>query len=394
MARNPTSLLRERTGGHARVGFVELFFDLVFVFAVTQLSHALIAHPTPLGAIEVLMLLLAVWWAWMYTTWATNFLDVDRRRVRLMLFAVMAAGVVMSSSVTNAFSQAGLAFAGAYVAVQVGRTAFLAWACRHQGALGRSFLRVLIWFSLSAVLWILGGLSEGHQRMALWACALALDYAGPFAGFWTPGLGRSITHDWTVEGGHLAERCGLFIIIALGESILVTGATFSTHAWTPGVISAFASAFTATIAMWWIYFSANADAASDAITRSEDPGRVARLSYTYIHIILVAGIIVTAVGDEWALAHPDGHTDLKTALVLLGGPGLFLLGSLLFKWSVFGALPTSRIVGLGLLGLLAIPALHVSPMILSWLATGVLLIVAVWETVIYGRLEQVEVEAH
>jgi len=385
-----SSLLRERTGGHARVGFVELFFDLVFVFAVTQLSHTLIEHPTPIGALQVLMLLLTVWWAWMYTTWATNFLDVDRRRVRLMLFAVMAAGVVMSSSVPHAFGKAGLVFAIAYVAIQFGRTLFVAWACRGDRTLWLNFVRIVIWFMVSGVAWMLGGLAEGEQRMMFWATALLMDYLGPVAAFWTPGLGYSSTHDWSVEGGHMAERCGLFIIIALGESILVTGATFATHDWTPGVIGAFASAFTATIAMWWIYFSANADAASEAIIKSEDPGRVARTSYTYMHIFIVAGIIVTAVGDEWALAHPDGHTDLKTALVLLGGPGLFLLGSLLFKASVFRIVPFSRIVGMGLLGLLSLVALRVSPMLLSWLATGALLVVAVWETVQYGRREAQE----
>jgi len=379
-------LLRTRTpGGHARVGFVELFFDLVFVFAVTQLSHALIAHPTPLGVAQAALLLMAVWWAWMYTTWATNWLEVEHRGVRAMLFVVMAAGVVMSSSIPHAFDRAGLVFAVAYVLIQTGRTAFLLYAVWGDAVLRNNFQRVLLWFAVSAVFWLLGGFAEGPVRLGWWALALGIDYLGPVTMFWAPALGRSSTRDWTVEGGHMAERCGLFIIIALGESILVTGATFAAHDWTPGVIAAFASAFLTTIAMWWIYFSANAEAASEAISASDDPGRVARAAYTYMHIFLVAGIIVTAVGDEWALAHPTGHTDVKTALVLLGGPGLFLLGSLLFKLSIFGHLTLSRIVGLAALALLAIPALSVSPVELSWLATGVLLTVAIWETVVYQQ---------
>lgn len=394
MAASVHGLLRRRDGGHARVGFVELFFDLVFVFAVTQLSHALIEHPTPLGLLQTAIMLMATWWAWIYTAWATNFLEVEHRGVRLMLFAVMGVGVVMSSSISHAFDGAGLAFAIAYVVVQLGRTAFLLYAVRKDEPLRLNFLRVLLWFCVSAVFWLLGGLAEGPMRLLWWMLALGLDYLGPVTLFWCPGLGRSVTHDWTVEGGHMAERCGLFIIIALGESILVTGATFATHDWTPGVISAFASAFVTTVAMWWIYFSANAEAASEAIRASDDPGRVARIAYTYMHIFLVAGIIVTAVGDEWALAHPDGHTDLKTALVLLGGPGLFLLGSLLFKWSVFGHATLSRLAGLAglaLLALLAIPAPHVSPMILSWLASLALVVVAVWETVVY---QQRRLEGH
>lgn len=380
-----SSLLRTRTGGHARVGYVELFFDLVFVFAVTQLSHALIAHPTLMGLAQTALLLMTVWWAWMYTTWATNWLEVEHRGVRIMLFAVMAAGVVMSSSIPHAFDKAGLVFASAYVLIQLGRTSFLLYAVRGDEVLRRNFQRVIVWFCVSAVFWLLGGLSEGPARLGWWALALGVDYLGPVTMFWAPGLGKSSTHDWNVEGGHMAERCGLFIIIALGESILVTGATFASHDWTPGVISAFASAFLSTVAMWWIYFSAGAEAASEAISHSDDPGRVARVSYTYMHIVLVAGIIVTAVGDEWALAHPTGHTELKMALVLLGGPALFLLGSLLFKLSVFRSVPLSRLVGLALLGLLSIPALHVSPMILSWLATGALLVVAIWETVVYQQ---------
>ena len=381
MADIRSALLRERTGGHARVGFVELFFDLVFVFAVTQLSHGLIAHPTLEGLLQTALLTLAVWWAWMYTTWATNFLEVEHRGVRLMLFGVMGAGVLMAAALPQAFEETGPAFAIAYVAIQILRTLFVAWACRHDVVLRTNFLRIVVWFLASAPLWLIGAWASPEQRLLWWGLALALEYLGPVTAFWTPVLGRSSTHDWTVEGGHMAERCGLFIIIALGESILVTGATFASHPWTGPTIGAFTSAFVATLAMWWIYFSANAEAASERIRASDDPGRVARNAYTYMHIFLVAGIIVTAVGDEWALAHPEGHTDLKTALAILGGPALFLLGSLLFKWSVFGVFPLSRLVGLALLGLLSIPAMTVSPMLLSWLATGALLVVAVWETV-------------
>lgn len=381
-----SGLLRERTGGHARVGFVELFFDLVFVFAVTQLSHGLIAHPTLEGLLQTALLTLAVWWAWMYTTWATNFLEVEHHGVRLMLFGVMGAGVLMAAALPHAFEETGPAFAIAYVAIQILRTLFVAWACRHDAVLRMNFLRIVVWFLAAAPLWLIGAWAAPEQRLIWWGLALALEYLGPVTAFWTPGLGRSSTHDWTVEGGHMAERCGLFIIIALGESILVTGATFADHPWTGPTIGAFASAFVATLAMWWIYFSANAEAASEKIRASDDPGRVARNAYTYLHIFLVAGIIVTAVGDEWVLAHPEGHTDPKTALAILGGPGLFLLGSLLFKWSVFGVFPVSRLVGIGILGLLAIPAMTVSPMLLSWLATGALLVVAIWETVQYEQM--------
>lgn len=386
--RRAGGLLRARDGGHARVGFVELFFDLVFVFAVTQLSHSLMAHPTLEGLLHTTLLMMAVWWAWMYTTWATNWLDVEHRLVRGVLFAVMAAGIVLSASLPEAFGRHGLAFGAAYALIQVGRTAFVLWAVRRDEVLFRNFVRILVWLAVAGGLWIAGGFADPGRRLAFWAVALGIEYLGPAARFWVPLMGASRTEDWTVEGGHIAERCGLFIIIALGESILVTGATFAGLAWTAPVTAAFASAFIAAVAMWWIYFAANAEAASGEISKSSDPGAIARQAYTYVHILLVAGIIVSAVADEWALAHPRGDTDVKTALALLGGPGLFLLGSLLFKLSIWRRWAVSRLVGLGLLGALAVVALKVDALTLSWLATGVLLVVAVWETVLYGARPQ------
>ena len=383
-SKRTSALLRDRDGGHARVGFVELFFDLVFVFAVTQLSHALMANPTLDGLVRTTLLMMAVWWAWMYTTWATNWLDVEHRLVRGVLFALMAAGVVMSAAVPEAFGRHGLAFGAAYALIQVGRAAFVLWAVRRDEVLFRNFVRILVWLAIAGGLWIAGGLAEPVQRLAFWAAALGIEYLGPAARFWVPLMGASRTEDWNVEGGHIAERCGLFIIIALGESILVTGATFAGLDWTVPVMSAFASAFVAAVAMWWIYFAANAEAAGEEIFKAKDPGAIARQAYTYVHILLVAGIIVTAVADEWVLAHPLGHTDAKTAMALLGGPALFLLGSLLFKLSIWKRWATSRLVGLMLLGVLAVVALKVEPLTLSWLATGVLLVVAVWETVTYG----------
>jgi len=168
----------------------------------------------------------------------------------------------------------------------------------------------------------------------LWIGALAIDLVGPMATFWTPGLGRSSTHDWNIEGSHMAERCGLFIIIALGESILVTGATFAELEWTGPVVAAFTASFLGSVAMWWIYFNASAAAGRRIIATSSDPGRLGRSAYTYMHLPIVAGIIVTAVGDELVLAHPTGHTETATTIAVLGGPVLFIIGTVLFKWTL------------------------------------------------------------
>ena len=214
-------VLRVRDGGEQRVTPLELFFDLVYVFAITQLSHLLLNHPTIGGALQTLFLLLVVWWAWQYTTWFTNWFDPDALSVRLMLGAVMLASLVMSVAIPEAFGERGLMFALAYVAIQLVRTLFAVLALEASHPLSGGFRRILAWFAASGLLWVAGGLAEGEARYVLWLLALGVDYAGPAAGYRTPGLGRSRTEEWTIEGAHFAERCQLFVIIALDVCCVV-----------------------------------------------------------------------------------------------------------------------------------------------------------------------------
>jgi low temperature requirement protein LtrA len=377
-------LLRNRDGAHASVGFVELFFDLVFVFAVTQLSHTLLEHLTWLGALQAALLLGALWWAWIDTSWITNWLDPERPQVRIMLFALMGAGLVMSTSLPEAFGDKGLVFAAAFVSIQVGRGLFTLWAVRGDEVLRRNFQRISIWAASGGVLWIAGGLLEGQARLIVWLFAVAGEFAAPMLYFWVPGLGRSHTTDWQVEGGHLAERVGLFIIICLGESVLVTGATFAGLEWTPAVIGAFASAFVGALAMWWIWFSQAQRAASDVIAGSDDPGRIARRAYTYGPILVVAGVIVTAVGDELSLSHPLEPMTFATAAVLIGGPLLFLIGAQVFKLAAFGTWSPSRLGGAAALAALGLAAPWLTPLGLTAASTAVLVGVGAWETFAAG----------
>ncbi len=324
----------------------------MFVFAVTQLSHGLLKHLTPLGAVQTGLMMLGVWWLWMYTTWATNWLDPEKPAVRLVLFALMLAGLVLAAAIPTAFEQGGLAFACAYVFIQVGRTAFMLWALRrHDEDNYRNFLRIIIWLVAAAPFWIGGALVGPSPRLALWGIALAIEYAGPIATFWVPVLGRSSTTDWQVEGGHIAERCALFIIIALGESILITGATFADLQWDAATVAAFMVAFAGSVAMWVVYFNIGAERSSQRIASSDDPGRLARSAYTYMHLPIVAGIIVAAVADELVLHHPGGHTEAGTAIVTIGGPALYLAGNAAFKRFSAPYVPLSHIIGLALLGL-------------------------------------------
>jgi low temperature requirement protein LtrA len=366
----------------SRVTYAELFFDLVFVFAVTQISHTLLGRFTPLGALQTTLLFLGVWWVWVYTSWVTNWLDPELTPVRVLLFLMMLGGLVLSTSIPKAFESRGLWFAIAYAAMQVGRTTFLlASVPRAQPSIRMNAIRILVWLSISALFWIAGGIAEGHSRLLLWAVALGIEYISAAVRFWIPKYGGSSIEDWAVEGGHMAERCAGFIIIALGESIVVTGATFADLAWTAETVSAFASAFIGSLAMWWIYFHRGAEAGSELISKSSEPGRLARLAYTYLHMPIVAGIILSAVADELVLQHPAGHSDLNTVLSAIGGPLLFLLGTILFKHTIRGWLQLSHGAGIAALGILAWFAGELSPLMLSILTTAIMILVAAWESI-------------
>jgi low temperature requirement protein LtrA len=335
--------------------------------------------------LQTAILLGAVWWVWIDTAWATNWLDVDRAPVRILLFGMMGAGLLMAVALPRAFEDRGSMFGLALAAVQLSRTGFVLWAVRGDPVLRGNFQRIILWHGAAVALWVLGGFLEGDARLIAWLAALGVDSLAPMVGFRVPGLGVSRTEDWTVEGGHMAERCALFTIIALGESVLVIGATAAGLPWSPPLLVAFASAFLGALAMWWIYFSASAEAAAHVIAASRNPGAIARLAYTYIHILPIAGIIVVAVGDEWTLAHPTGHADLKTILAVIGGPALYLAGVLLFKLAVFRRLSPSRTTGLVLLAGLAAVSGLLAPMHLSVGATAILVLVGAWESIALAR---------
>ncbi len=376
---------RHEPNQHSRVTYAELFFDLVFVFAVTQISHTLLGRFTPLGALQTTLLFLGVWWLWVYTSWVTNWLNPELTPVRVLLFALMLGGLVLSTSIPQAFESRGLWFALAYGSMQVGRTIFLvASTPSGRSAERMNAVRILIWLTTSAVFWIAGGFADGHARLALWALALGIEYLSPAVRFWIPKYGASSVADWVIEGGHMAERCAGFIIIALGESIVVTGATFADLVWTTENVVAFASAFVGSMAMWWIYFHKGAEAGSEQISKSSEPGRLARLAYTYLHMPIVAGIIVSAVADELLLKHPGGLSDVKTVLATIGGPLLFLLGTTLFKLTFRGFLQLSHGAGIVALGILAWFAGGLSPLVLSILTTAIMITVAGWESISLG----------
>ena len=405
------TLLRPRNEHEAKVSFVELFFDLVYVFAVTQISHLLLEHLSLWGALQALVLWFAVWLGWQYTAWVMNWFNPENMPVRVMLLAVMGVGLVMAAALPGAFEERGLIFALCYVAIQVGRTVFVLVSLSKEGRAGHdghggrvstipqasgskpnnihpltpNFQRILGWLCISAAFWIAGALVDGHARLGFWAVGVACEYFSPMTGFRLPGLGRSHTSDWTIDGGHLAERCQLFMIVALGESILVTGNSLSHHAhWDTRTVIAFLAAFLGSVAMWWVYFDTSSKAGSHAIEHSDDPGRMGGY-FHYVHVIMVAGVIVSAVASELVIAHPDQLISSATAAVSIGGPLLYLLGNALYKKTVHGRWPMSLMAGMVALMLLA-PVAYMTHakytmdlLMVGGVASVILLVVAAWE---------------
>ncbi|MBH2694969.1 low temperature requirement protein A [Serratia marcescens] len=388
------NLLRVRDGQGASVSFSELLFDLIYVFAVTQLSHYLLHHLTLTGALETLLLWFAVWLAWQYTAWVTNWFNPDTRQIRLLLFAIMLLGLFAAAALPQAFGERGLIFALFYVAIQVGRSVTVLRLLAPGHPLKRNFHRILGWLCISAVFWIAGGLAEGNARLTLWAVAVLCEYVSPMFGFRLPVLGRSdSSSEWTIEGHHLAERCQLFVIVALGETILLTGATLSEmESWSLPVLIASLVAFLGSLAMWWVYFDTSSKAGSHAISQAENPGQLGAY-FHYVHVALVGAIIVCAVANELVIAHPDGRIQHATAAVLLLGPALYLFANALYKRLVYHRFPLSHLAGLLALAALAPVAYLTDLLMVNGLTTLIMVVVAVWESISRGRAPQRHAEA-
>ena len=274
-----TELLRDR--GEDRVAHVtnmELFFDLVYVFAFTQLSELLYEHLTWQGGAETAVIFVALWWAWNYTAWATGWIDPERAPVVLCSPLLMVASLVMATAILEAFGARGETFAIAYVAMQLVRSGFMVWVFGLSDRMGRNYAQLLAWSAISGVIWIIGGaVDDPHTRLLLWAVAAAVDLAAPLHGFRLPGAGATPMSDWTVAGGHLAERCPLLLMIAFGESFLRIGESFAAHHGTVASDSAFIVGFILVFALWTIYFLHHAESVRDARagrerTRPVSPG--------------------------------------------------------------------------------------------------------------------------
>ena len=366
---------RREQGEEERTTYLELFFDLVFVFAVTQVSHLLLNDLSLTGALHAGMALLVVWWAWNYTTWVTNVLDPERVVVRVLLLGLTLLSLLLAVAIPEAFHGRAWLFAGAYVGIQLGRQGFLAFVASERGTVGRAAnVRIVCWFVLAAPLWLAGAAAHGHVRVALWLAALAADYCAPLLLYRVPGLPLVPHTAWDVDPAHFAERFQLFVIIALGESIVLTGATTADLHLGTARTGAFLLAFVITACLWWLYFDYAGRIAQRRLELAPNRTIIARDAYTYLHAVLIAGIIVTAVGAELVIAHPGDRLGARELVAVSAGPALYLLAHTLFRLRLAGSLPPKRVaaglacIGAGMLGDV-VPAIAVSGLIAGVLVT-------------------------
>jgi len=361
------------------VSNLELFFDLVFVFAVTQVSHLLVDHLGWKGALESLVILLVVWWSWQYTTWATNELDPERMPVRFLLLTIMMASLLMAVAIPGAFGSEGMLFALSYVFIQVVRQAFLTFAAAGRGSVERNrSAHVLAWFCAAAPIWIAGGLVEGDVRIVLWVLALAVDYAGPLLSYRVPRMEDVDLDSWDLESGHFTERFQLFTIIALGETIVITGASAADLGIDPTVGLALLAAFVSTVCLWWLYFNYMARVLEEVLGRAEGRTALGRDLFAYGHIPIIAGILLCAVGDDIVLERPSETLPNTELVVLVAGPTLYLLAFVLVRWLLTRGLAWRRALGalacvvMGIVALLAEPPALVTAGLLLAVLVGVI----------------------
>jgi low temperature requirement protein LtrA len=364
-----------------RATFKELFFDLVFVFAFTGVSEKLIADVTlhrrtfVVDVGETLLVLLAVLMVWFITAWVTDLYDLQRPVVQIVVAWALFGGLVMAVEVPRAFGNRSLAFAGAYVAVHIGRGIVLVPLLRGHEVQRRA-AGVLMWFAVSAVPWIVGGISSEGLRGGLWTLALAIDYTGAMLLWPAPWAGARPR--WPVSAEYLADRYRQFFIIALGELIVIAGATYATK--DVGALSSHTAAFVVSVAttmlVWRIYTHWAGELFPDAIATARDPGRVVRRALL-AHLLMVVGILAISAGYGLVIEHPVGRTDPVWLIFIFGGPALFIVGRGGFEQAVFARV--SRDLGIGLLVLVALAPVvrFVPPLAVATTAMAVLLGIAI-----------------
>jgi low temperature requirement protein LtrA len=359
--------------GDERVTPLELFFDLVFVLALTQCTALIAATPTWLGLVKGMAVLGVLWWSWVGYAWLTSVVDPEEGAVRLVIFGAMAALLVAALSVPGAFGDSAVLFASAYAVVRGAHILLFVLASREDSALRRSVTGLAASTGVGVGLLLAAAFTGGVLRGSLWGLALLLDMGGPFL-FGAEG--------WRLVPGHFAERHGAIIIIALGESIVAIGVGAKAGLGL-GVVVAAVLGTAVAASLWWLYFDVVALVAARRLARAaegRERNEIARDSYSYLHYPMVAGIALVAVGMKKTLAHVDDSLTIVTASAMLGGTTIYLLAHVAFRLRNIGTVNKQRLVCACLLLALLPAAVELPALATLALLAGVLAALISYET--------------
>jgi low temperature requirement protein LtrA len=361
-----------------RVTPLELFFDLVFVLALTQCTQLMADDPSWEGVAQAMLILAVLWWSWGGYAWLTSVINPEEGAVRIAIFAAMAAFLVVALSVPQAFGDLGLLFAGAYAVVRIAHIALFWIASREDPDLRGSVSWLAMSTAVGVGLLVVASALDGVAQGAVWALAVVLDYGGPFF------LGAA---GWKLVPEHFAERFGLIIIIALGESIVAIGAGV-TGAVTVGVVVAAILGVTLTAMMWWAYFDVVALVATRRLASIEDrqeQNETARDSYGYLHGPMVAGIILVALGLKKTIGDVDEPLKIVPAFALIGGFAIYLLAHVAFRWRNVHTVNRRRL-GLGICLFALLPlAVEISSLATLAILTAVACALIAYEAIRYAE---------
>ncbi len=355
-----------------RVTALELFFDLVVVFAITQVTSFISLTPTWGGLARGLLLLGALWWAWAGYAWLTNIIDPEEGGIRVAVFGAAAAMLIVGLATPDAFGADGVVFGIAYFAVRAILLVLYAVAARGDRDQLRTVARIIPPGVLGPALILIAGFLEGSGQLALWAAALAIDYLGALVADPRP---------WRISPEHFAERNGLVVIIALGESIFAIGVGAAGEPLTGSLIAAALLGITCAAALWWSYFDWFSFALQARLTEltGSERASLARDGYSYLHLPMVAGVVLFALGMKTTMAHVDIPLETIPAFGLCGGLALYLLAHVVLRLRMGGGLARGRPVASVLLLALIPVAERVSSLIALGLVTGVCVSLIVYE---------------
>jgi low temperature requirement protein LtrA len=365
-----------------RVVYLELFFDLAFLLALTRLSRNLATHLGGVGALHTLILLAAVYWVWVTTIWLADWYDPNHRIVQALIAWSMFGGLLMAAAVAEAFGAHALIFAGAYVGVHVVRGTVALMALRGH-RLQRRSLRILVWFLATGVLWIAGAAVHPAQ-FPLWTVAIVVDYTVGRAGWPVPGLGRASREEVRATGSRLAERFQQVYLISLGELILLTGTSYSESDLGWAATATFVLVFAHAALLALIYYRPAGRQLGPAIDTSEYPASVGQEA-GYLHLVLIAAVIASAVGDERLIAAPGRVPTLSTTVATITGTALFLLARILLSVLTYGRLSLARLAGLMAIVAFAPATFHLPSLAVVAVIDAVLLITAASDDLLERR---------